>query len=240
MANLTICGNQCIFFYGMRRSGNHAVLDWLLHNFSEDRSLFKVKHRLMVSGNSCYLNAVNEYIHRRDSWIDYSFAKFTYKNIIVTFEDTDLCYDYDYASSCKKIVIVRDIKNLVASRFQKLQALDQSGKSLFNLTEKGFWQKWVLHANANQDEATLIVFDKWVKSLEYRNKICEKLNLKNLDIIKRTSTYGGGSSFKGNPAVSNDDVLNRSTFIDIPEEFIQRMAQEDIIQARLKLGLIDA
>ena len=77
MENFKLPSKQHIFFYGIRRSGNHAVLDWLLHNLSGDRTRFKIKHRLMASGNSCYLNAVNEYIQRKDSWIDYSFAKFT-------------------------------------------------------------------------------------------------------------------------------------------------------------------
>lgn len=144
MQSFKLPSNQIIFFYGMRRSGNHAVLNWLLHNWSGDKTRFKLKYRLMASGNSCYLNAVNEYIQRRDSWIDYSFAKFTYKNIMITFEDTNLDYSYDYTtSSNKKIVIIRDIKNLVASRLQKLRSSnipwETSEKSLFNLTEKGFW-----------------------------------------------------------------------------------------------------
>ena len=241
MQNFKLPSNQHVFFYGMRRSGNHAVLDWLLHNFSGDNTRFKIKHRLMASGNSCYLNAVNEYIQRRDSWIDYSFAKFTYKNIIVTFEDTFLDYNYDYAASDKKIVIVRDIKNIVASRLQKLRSLntpwENSEKSLFNLTEKGFWQKWLSHANVKPDEAILIVFDKWVKSIEYRDSICNSLGIKNADIIDRSSTYGGGSSFKNSSTSDNNNVLKRSELIEMPKEIIKRMEQDDILEARLNLNL---
>lgn len=61
------------------------------------------------------------------------------KNIIVTFEDTYLDYTYDYASSEKKILIVRDIKNIVASRLQKLRSANTpTEKSLFILLKKVF------------------------------------------------------------------------------------------------------
>ena len=70
--------------YGLRRSGNHAILEWMIKNFSQKDQRYVLKHRLIASGNSCYLNAINEYIQSRDLFIDYNFAKITYKNLLIT------------------------------------------------------------------------------------------------------------------------------------------------------------
>ena len=75
------------------------------------------------------------------------------------------------------------------------------------------------------------------KSIDYRNSICNALGIQNADIINRSSTYGGGSSFKNNPTSDNNDVLRRWESIEMPKEILERMKQDDISKARLNLNL---
>ena len=94
--------------YGMRRSGNHAILEWMIKNLSGTNERHVIKHSLITSGDSCYLNAINEYNQSPSLFIDYHFAKSTYKNFIVSYEDVSDKYVTDYTRSFKKIVILKE------------------------------------------------------------------------------------------------------------------------------------
>ena len=45
--------------YGLRRSGDHAVIEWILKNLSDCNERHVTKESMIFSGNSCHLNAIN-------------------------------------------------------------------------------------------------------------------------------------------------------------------------------------
>ena len=148
--------------YGMRRSGNHAILEWMIKNLSGSNERHVVKHSLITSGDSCYLNAINEYGQSSSLYIDYHFAKSTYKNLIISYEDVSDRYITDYSRSLQKVVVLRDIINVAASRYQKLLSGDPQFRCLS--MNKLFFQNWIDHASSAERGVKIIkfeVFDKF-------------------------------------------------------------------------------
>ena len=232
-----------IAFYGMRRSGNHAILNWLLCNLSQKKNIIKIKHRLVSSGNSCYLNAINEYVNTKPKIleIDFKFAEVSFKNIVVSYEDVPINYQTKYTTNFPKIIVMRDINNLVASRLKKIKE-DNEGKKmakyLFNVNEK-FFKSWITHASISRNEAYIIKFEEWISSKKIRDKISSDLGLKNIDYYQSISNYGGGSSFSGTskrPEVS--ELNNRWKEVEIDSDLKKIINSEEILKLRKLHGYI--
>ena len=227
--------------YGLRRSGNHAILEWMIKNFNQKDERYVIKHRLITSGNTCYLNAINEYIRSRDLYIDYNFAKITYKNLLVSYEDVPISYVSKYTRGFKKIVILRDIINVVASRYKR--RLEKDPKSVaYKLMkiDENLFKCWISHASSFKKNVPIIRFEDWLSSEEQRNKIANSLGLKNIDGINTIPFHGGGSSFsKMEKVPSEKDLLNRSEQVNLPTEILERMQKSDILNLRQKHGYLN-
>ena len=127
--------------YGMRRSGNHAVMEWLLKNCSGTDARHVIKHSMVFSHNSCYLNDITgPGVNIAQLRIDHMFASSTFQNLIVSYEDKPTGHITEFSLGYPKIVILRDIKNVAASRHKK--SLDKSGlaswENLMRMDEEFF------------------------------------------------------------------------------------------------------
>ena len=146
------------------------------------------------------------------------------------------------AKGYPRVVIVRDILNVVASRYKLLMRYHpdkiDSG-NLCSINEKIF-QIWINHASSDSNNNLLVVqFEKWVKSRSYRDSIALMFKVQNLDIMDNISVHGGGSSFSGRSQLPTSEELNaRWKQVDLPNKFIDRINAEDIKELRKKLGYI--
>ena len=224
--------------YGLRRSGNHAILEWMIKNFSQKDQRHVIKHRLITSGNSCYLNAINEYIQSRDLFIDYNFAKITYKNLLISYEDIPETMNTEYTLGFNKIVILRDILNVIASRYKRMIDLDPKSLDyrLMKIDENLF-NCWKSHASAFKKNVLIIKFEDWLSSKEQRDKIANSLGCKNIDCVSTIPFHGGGSSFsKMEKIPSAKDLQSRSEQVQLPSEILERIQKSDISNLRKEHG----
>ncbi len=232
--------------YGLRRSGNHAITEWLLKNLSGKNERHVITHRLVSSGDACYLNAINEYMDSPRLTVDYMFAKQNFSNLIITYEDVTHHFVPEFSSGFAKLVIIRDIEGLLASRYKQMINTAQLGNSgllqrsnrLFGINGETF-EMWKSFALSTNEECLLIKFEEWVASKDYRDDLASKLGLDNIDITDTIADYGGGSSFsvQTTPPTAQE-LANRASEVELPESIRERIYMDDISNLRKQLGYL--
>jgi len=234
--------NRRISVYGLRRSGNHAIVEWLNKNLGGSPVQNKISSRFLHSGSSCYLNSVTEYEYSSIFEVNYKFAMINFPNVIATHEDCFTSYETRLTKGFPKIVIIRDILNVVASRYKLLMKRHPDKVDNGNLCSinENIFQIWIENVLSAKKKCMLVKFEEWVASRQYRDAISAKLKVKNLDVMGQMSFHGGGSSF-GNlsSTPSLTDLNNRWKQVDIPSKFIRRIESQDIKSLRKQLGYIN-
>ena len=227
-------------FYGLRRSGNHAILEWLIQNMggSGERKVVFWR-RLMAVKLAAYINEANTYPSLEVLQEHHRIANTIFEKLIVSYEDVNLDYVLPVTTGYKNIVIIRDIPNLFASRYKKSIGYEQPWDFGAMRIDEHSVDIWKNHALTGLNgDAILIQFEKWLDSKEYRDKIAALFGCDNYDITDTITEFGEGSSFSGQNVPTAEDLKNRSNQIELPEEVQQRIEQEDIIELRKRLGYI--
>jgi len=170
--------------FSMKRSGHHAVINWMMAQSKGSRHFnnCKIKNGVIVSKKG-----------RR--------VKNGKHLIICNFEDRPVIAPF---KNVKYIVILRDPFNLVASRLRsthpKMGTIMQS--------------TWKQHVKmALKGEPVIDVnYNKWFKDVNYRHQLSDKLGLTFTDVGLDKVPKIGGSSFDGykyDGRAQQMDVLNR-------------------------------
>ena len=245
-------------FYGLRRSGNHAIIAWLMKNLNgEDCALetvigegnkesFFVKRcgdvyhindvgSLWVTSNPSYVSGlVSEYISLGAKVIIFSYEDYEPQvSLALTFPSLFL-----FLENALKIALVRDLPNVMASRYKKIEGIKANGGGLenwklldININKINSWIYCVI-----EEKSIKIKYEDWLASKEYRDNFCKNLNIPNLDYTNHIS-IAGGSSFTGTESVPNaKDLLNRWKDINIPKEWKHYLETPQVIRARRKAG----
>lgn len=227
-------------FYGLRRSGNHAILEWLIQNMggSGERKVIKDR-RLMQVNNAAYINEANTYGKESAFIKDWKLADSSHDYLIVSYEDVGLNHTREATKEYKKIAIIRDITNLFASR-QKNYINSPSRAHRLNMRiDEYAVNLWKELATCDKNTDTVLIkFESWVESKEYRDQISKQLGLVNYDITDTMTNFGDGSSFSGKKKPTAKELATRINQVELPEEVIERINQEDIIEIRKSLGYI--
>jgi hypothetical protein len=226
-------------FYGLRRSGNHAILEWLIQNMGGpgNRNIIRPR-RIIQRGRTVYINEANTYPSRGYIKRDITFCQSTFENVIVAYEDVPTDYFFFDTPDSHKIVILRDIFNLFSSRYKYMTKHPEEIErySIVMRTDEKAIEVWKEHANSN---ALIILFEKWIESKDYRDSICEKLGISNYDITDTMTEFGEGSSFTGQKKPTVEELKSRSKMVNLPQEVINRLNQPDITEIRQRLGFIE-
>jgi len=152
---------------GMKRSGNHAIINWFVQNCFE---------------SLVYANNVTGEIP--DSWSIYSAEYITPRmidRVVLSVEHKSIC-EYQ---SLNPILIARDPYNWLASWISHTHFIPENLEKdidiyLYNLS----------------NHTSIISFNQWFSSREYRDSIANKLGVINSDIsINGVTSFGKGSSF---------------------------------------------
>lgn len=205
---------------GMSRSGNHAIIDWMLAR---------------MAGRTCFLNCVeprlNPFLSARPiqgdrcHWASYpdfdldreQAGQFSRKdNLVYSYEDCFLrsvtCSDFErrhdacVGASARRVnvLILRDPYNLFASRLKS--GLYSGGEwGYHTISLPGAARIWKQHAreflgerNHLAPNRVLVSYNRWTLDPAYRADLAERLGLRpGGDGLADVPATGGGSSFDG-------------------------------------------
>jgi len=237
---------EFIEVYGLRRSGNHAIIGWLLKNMCTNE-VTNTESLVAPWPSSGFLSQrCDDVYHINDVGSGWSVGNPTYvrglidayismgaKRIIISYEDTthrpslygldkDLFY---FLENSKKIVILRDLANTFASRL--MASIKEFGEPNWDKSPNPFLiteliiNKWSIN---EMFEGTKINYENWLTSKEYRDQICRDLNIENRDITSEISNAGGGSSFKN--TLDKETLLRRYKQVEFPREIVDFLKSE--------------
>jgi len=184
----TICEQPFYIIFALRRSGHHAVANWIQSQIIERVHM---------------LDFCDEYDDRAHKTI----VSKKESPIIFQFENQPIDNVEDYCNGNTKIIIcLRDPYNNIASYIKR-----------FNLSHRNLSlviKMWKVQADLFlSGEYHGISYNDWFKSMEYRRQFCEELGLTFTDVaLNRVAHQGGGSSFDKmdyNGEAQKMDVFNR-------------------------------
>lgn len=189
--------------YGLSRSGNHAIIFWMIHNLVD--SVKDIGHEIFIDSQKklCYINNAGFY-HKI---LKDNFPCENFQYVIKSYEDRHFQEE-------TTIIIVRDFLNLLCSRFAKYNnrknniCLDNNYIcDLHHLIEV-----WKQHTRSPK---RILLYNEWFLSKQYRDKIFkEKFHTSNLiDNTSYISDIGEGSSFSDETGY---DYLNRYKLVNLP------------------------
>lgn len=222
--------------YGLSRSGNHAIIEWLLKNLSNDISNVNRESKIGIGyGDSYHINDISSHDKHLNISKIISECKIKYNNLIVSYENLNYDYELDITKDFQKIIIIRDLPNVLASRYKFLTK--NSGNQWMTINDE-ILDCWKKMAYADRDGHLLIKFDHWVSSKQYRDTICQRLEIENRDITNTVPSYGNGSSFVGMKLSTPYELKNRISKVE-PPDYIKKMILDDgVTEIRKKLGFI--
>ena len=190
---------------GLRRSGNHAIINWMV---KQQSGYVSHLNNLIPQCNPyrvLYCHYPKERL-KEESWghfrkkdcLIYSYEDYSLKNI------TDHKFEKNHNLYIGKsevrydLIILRDPFNLLASRI-KSDMLDVKEENLQIIDlwieyAKEFLQK----SNYLHHNKICVNYNRWVSDVNYRQEIATHLNLDFTDTgFNEVRGYGGGSSFDG-------------------------------------------
>lgn len=225
-------GKKVYYVSGMRRSGNHAFINWLTNSL-ENKQTNLIKddsYKYFLSSPShktIFFNEVNEIVM-------IVFLRMIYKkrnsirkcdSIIISVEDCSSFYtSYKIPRYDKAIYIKRSLLNLVASRLEYLIKRAKRGRANYwSAVDHELFNKILSFENSNKFYNW--EFEKWLTSKSYRETILKSLNLTS-STLPELSNFGGGSSFTGTekkPDIS--ELINRYKQVKFSKEVVSLLKQ---------------
>jgi len=201
-----------ICVYGLQRSGNHAVIDWMasllidtIYFGDQDHTIFfdlkKLDEILITSDKNNFIFSFEDSIKHSpepSSPLLSTVANFPAEEYPNT--------------SIRDIHILRDPYNLWASRLAGHARTAHGGVGLTSDPSwEAFRRNWICFTDQfAKDPTSFILFNRWRKDREYRKKICASLGGKYSETTMNTvSRQGGGSSFQGNTRSSYYQVFSQ-------------------------------
>ena len=192
-------------FHGMKRSGNHAVLEWLLPQM-----------RCAFVNNAIPLGPI---LRGRPFPAPAAFAAWlprqevannaeVQNRLLVSLEDHDLSVSpFDHEGlNLQRVLLVRQPEHLFSSRLRKAWRVDMPAytrdyEDAVMQRAIGVWKQHARCYLSGDDafpERVAILFDAWVSDPSYRAAVSSALGLGFDDAgFGRVADIGGGSSFDG-------------------------------------------
>lgn len=213
--DLGITPGEALRVFGMRRSGNHAILAWLQRNAPNAKSVFfnncKPGGSPLQNARGLELNGERAALGkaRRDMPAMTSQAG-DGALLLVSYEDTSpaefdpqfqISGSFDASLFSSTILIYRSFLNWAASLLKKLQPNES-----FSLVRRNavllraidtYTRLLALLRQKQGPVVTAICYDRWVAQQDYRAQLLRDLGLFVRDnSLGEVQPYGGGSSFQ--------------------------------------------
>lgn len=220
-----------IIFQGMKRSGNHAVIDWLMDSTDYLRhynNVFPISHELQSPGTFKFPMPLEPLIRQHKNIFD--FVR-TGQRALLSIEDYEFRRDFFLeAPHVLFVLLVRSAENLFSSRIRKAFTINRLAYPReLNSTMQRAIDIWVDHVdkficNSISKDFVGIYYDKWIGDAQYRAVVTARFGLKcdaaprstKTRIVRRGGrlrlglrTRTGSSSFVSLPNATADELLNR-------------------------------
>jgi hypothetical protein len=199
---------------GLRRSGNHAFINWFTNALEDDISDFvdlSWNVTQTKTGRTILFNEVN-FEGMLTFLSNINKIKLSINNslfIIISLEDysPEIRDPYIPMNACK-IAITRSTLNIIASRMAKAQERASMGIERGDMMiDETFLKRLHWHQESNLLGWNIWNFDSWLDNFNNYNDIyLSHLDLYS-DIPPKMSTQGNGSSFTGKATISDKSVL---------------------------------
>lgn len=209
--DISLIPGHVLRVYGMRRSGNHALIDWMLRNAPDGAGVFLNNCK---PGRDPVKTARGVSVYRNGHDIDAPTAHaklleagerpFT----IVSYEDampiTDAPPLYDAPETV--VIIYRSFLHWAASLLRKIQANPGYGPlERMRIMMQAIRTYHDMLARVRAQQVVTILYDSWVQGADDRASMLVRLGLPGRDLsLGAVQSYGGGSSFQGKKANSDD------------------------------------
>ncbi|NEP03880.1 MAG: hypothetical protein F6K25_09825 [Okeania sp. SIO2G4] len=219
---------------GMKRSGNHAIINWVksqqngdvgfINNVLANQNPYRYKyenlrdkfpeHKWAIEHNR--QQAKGNFI-KRDCLI-YSYEYFPLEQIAN--DKFERNHDIYLGKSATRydILIIRDPFNLLASRLKisskvaYFLSVNSPNKTMIDLW-LDYAKEYLGETNYLKHNKVCVNYNQWFADVEYRRNIADKLQMEFSDAgIDMVTSFGGGSSFEGKEfdgKATSMDVLNR-------------------------------
>lgn len=220
--------------YGLMRSGNHAIIEWVQNQYADEITCFlnNVTHgdhdpyttykRRVLTGIDEETD-IEEIRRKRKRLLIYSYEdRDELESSGMTFLESVFQQDFEknrqyYLGTSKyqlDMLIIRDPFNYIASRLKLLQVrgpLDGvSNPALIVKNWKSMAREAIKLSQAPQPGKTVVNYNRWVTELAYRKQLSKILmGSFNDSSIKKVSDFGGGSSFRDPDKLTISMVLVR-------------------------------
>ncbi len=201
--------SQRIVLFGVRRSGNHALTNWLTNAVEKEQSdLTPLGERPPLShafcspsGNVIHLNELNELDFRSTFKLFFQARKKTRKCkvLLLSFEDIRPSeYPNFRRLSAKEVHIQRNALEVISSRYHNLHRKANNGIGWSRQSCDDYFLDTLREFQRQSASTNTLTweYNRWLDSPEYRKSFLQKLDL-SFDLIPRHSGVGGGSSFHG-------------------------------------------
>jgi hypothetical protein len=232
--------------HGLKRSGNHAIINWLLGQAPFEFFNNVIWINPILNGEPYpprYENLDGLLKTRIASRYERFKLRWT-RPVMLSLEDHPLTispFMHPERLDSVNVLVLRDPRNLFASRIRMTKRLDVACFRTDDASIRHFVELWKSHAREFVGATTVlprrvcIYYNAWCSSQEYRRSVSERLHLTFTDArFNLVSDEGGGSSFDGleyDGKGSQMDVLNRHAQLT-PEEahvLARVLADEEVV-----------
>lgn len=190
--------------YGMRRSGNHAVINWMMRNAPDGAGLFlnncKPNRDPVTSarGVAVYHGAVEQDFDRLEDKLrvagDTPFTIVSYEDRMPEPKRRAL---FDAPETC--VIIYRSFLHWAASLLRKIQGNAGYGPlERMRVMMQAIRTYGEMLDRVRDSDVIALCYDDWTADAAYRETALDRLDLPGRDLdLGVIQRYGGGSSFQG-------------------------------------------
>jgi len=222
-ARLGIVPGVALRAFGMRRSGNHAIADWIMRNAPAGHSVFlnncKPGKSPLDSFASIEVNGEKQAVRRARGNLAGETARLDDGALLlVSYEDfspadfgvkRQVSGDFNTGLFACDVLIYRSFLNWAASLIKKLQSNPGYGPmrrvAIMLNTADRYARMLELVGKAPGNGMVPICYDRWFEDGAYREGVLGQLGLPVRDnTIGGVQSYGGGSSFQKDAAAPDE------------------------------------
>lgn len=189
--------DRVLFVLGVRRSGNHAIINWLIDCFPKESVLS------INSADPAFFRIVDERVSIDRNRYGAIHVSDQHRVLIVSYENLDpalvpVAHNAQIANRAHTIFVLRDLANTAASIVRGAKDYPSFSYRFRVLDFPAVWCRYARLLLAGESSVTPVLFNRWFADPSYRANILAKLDIARVDgRVDAVSSYGGGSSFDG-------------------------------------------